>query len=322
MMKWLRELFRFEKKPIKGLMTFEWVVLIYLFATLVFVLLMHDRLPHADSMMWGRVKVLAITIAMWGVYRMTPCRFTRLTRAVVQMALLSWWYPDLFELNRIFPNLDHVFASWEQAVFGCQPALLFSKTFSHAVFSELMCLGYWSYYPLMTIVLVGVFFTQPKQFERAVFIVIGSFFIHYVIFILLPVAGPQFYYEAVGTDKIAQGIFPNLHDYFNQHQVRMICPGYKDGIFYALVESAHQAGERPVAAFPSSHVGVTFVVMLLAWHFKLRKLFWALLPFAVLMFFSTVYIFAHYAIDALAGLLSGLLCWILLLTVSKGMKNR
>ena len=242
MMKWLRELFRLEKKPIKGLMTFEWVVLIYLFATLVFVLLMHDRLPHADSMMWGRVKVLAITIAMWGVYRMTPCRFTRLTRAVVQMALLSWWYPDLFELNRIFPNLDHVFASWEQAVFGCQPALLFSKTFSHAVFSELMCLGYWSYYPLMTIVLVGVFFTQPKQFERAVFIVIGSFFIHYVIFILLPVAGPQFYYEAVGTDKIAQGIFPNLHDYFNQHQVRMICPGYKDGIFYALVESAHQAG--------------------------------------------------------------------------------
>ena len=185
-----------------------------------------------------------------------------------------------------------------------------------------MCLGYWSYYPLMTIVLVGVFFTQPKQFERAVFIVIGSFFIHYVIFILLPVAGPQFYYEAVGTDKIAQGIFPNLHDYFNQHQVRMICPGYKDGIFYALVESAHQAGERPVAAFPSSHVGVTFVVMLLAWHFKLRKLFWALLPFAVLMFFSTVYIFAHYAIDALAGLLSGLLCWILLLTVSKGMKKR
>lgn len=322
MMKWLRELFRLEKKPIKGLMTFEWVVLIYLFATLVFVLLMHDRLPHADSMMWGRVKVLAITIAMWGVYRMTPCRFTRLTRAVVQMALLSWWYPDLFELNRIFPNLDHVFASWEQTVFGCQPALLFSKTFSHAVFSELMCLGYWSYYPLMTIVLVGVFFTQPKQFERAVFIVIGSFFIHYVIFILLPVAGPQFYYEAVGTDKIAQGIFPNLHDYFNQHQVRMICPGYKDGIFYALVESAHQAGERPVAAFPSSHVGVTFVVMLLAWHFKLRKLFWALLPFAVLMFFSTVYIFAHYAIDALAGLLSGLLCWILLLTVSRGMKKR
>ena len=77
-----------------------------------------------------------------------------------------------------------------------------------------------------------------------------------------------------------------------------------------------------MAAFPSSHVGVTFVVMLLAWHFKLRKLFWALLPFAVLMFFSTVYIFAHYAIDALAGLLSGLLCWILLLTVSRGMKKR
>ena len=110
MMKWLRD--RWAYVAIVSIILVLLLVLIYLFATLVFVLLMHDRLPHADSMMWGRVKVLAITIAMWGVYRMTPCRFTRLTRAVVQMALLSWWYPDIFELNRLLPNLDHLFASW------------------------------------------------------------------------------------------------------------------------------------------------------------------------------------------------------------------
>ena len=110
MMKWLTDCFKLEKKPKKGLMAFEWVVMVYLLATLCFVLVMHDRLPHADGMVWGRMKVLAITIAMWAVYRMLPCRFTRMTRAAAQMALLSWWYPDLFELNRTFPNLDHLFA--------------------------------------------------------------------------------------------------------------------------------------------------------------------------------------------------------------------
>ena len=315
MMNWLTDIFRIEKKPTRSLMAFEWVVVAYLFATLAFVLVRHDVLPHADGMIWGRLKILTITIAMWGVYRMLPCRFTRITRVVVQMALLSWWYPDLFELNRTFPNLDHLFASWEQALFGCQPALLFSKHLSHPVFSELMCLGYWSYYPLMALLCVTVFFCQPANIERVMFIIMGTFFIHYVIFVVLPVAGPQFYYEAVGTDKIAQGIFPNLHDHFNHQQVRMACPGYRDGLFYALVESAHQAGERPVAAFPSSHVSVTTVIMLCAWHFRLRRLFWVMAPFAVLLFFSTVYIFAHYAIDALAGLVSGALCWWLLLMV-------
>ena len=322
MMKWLTDCFKLEKKPKKGLMAFEWVVMAYLVVTLCFVLVMHDRLPHADGMVWGRMKVLAITIAMWAVYRMIPCRFTRMTRAVVQMALLSWWYPDLFELNRTFPNLDHLFASWEQAVFGCQPALLFSKYCSNAIFSELMCLGYWSYYPLMALLCLAIFFAQPNNFERVVFILIGTFFIHYVIFVLVPVAGPQFYYEAVGTDKIAEGVFPNLHDYFNHHQIRMACPGYQDGLFYGLVEHAHQAGERPVAAFPSSHVSVTTVIMLCAWHFRQRILFWVMLPFATLLFFSTVYIFAHYAIDALAGLLSGLLCWVVLLMVSKKMSTQ
>lgn len=305
-------LFSLEKKPKKGLMGYEWVMLAYMAFTFVLLSFQWSALPNAHAMAVGRLKVLAITLALWGVYRMLPCGLMRLVRVVVQMALLSWWYPDIFELNRLMPNLDHVFASCEQALFHCQPALLFSQVASHGIFSELMCLGYYSYYPMMLVVLVGVLLVKKPEFERAAMIILGTFFIHYVIFIFVPVAGPQFYYEAVGMDKIAQGIFPNLHDYFNLHQIRMECPGYKDGIFYALVEQAHQAGERPVAAFPSSHVSVCVVLMLIAWRTGMNKTFWALLPFAVLLCLSTVYIRAHYAIDALAGLLSGTACYFLL----------
>jgi membrane-associated phospholipid phosphatase len=318
----LKAFFALEKKPTRGLLSYEWVVLAYLTGTMTMVLFMYTELPHADSMISGRLRILAITLALWGVYRMIPCKAIKAVRAIVQMALLSWWYPDIFELNRLFPNLDHLFAAWEQMLFGCQPALLFPQVCDNWVFSELMCLGYTCYYPLMAVVAAYYLFFRNQEFDRIAYIILGTFFIHYVIFICLPVTGPQYYYQAVGMDDIAEGIFPNLHDYFNLHQERMDCPGYSGGFFYSMVDSAHDAGERPVAAFPSSHVSVCVVLMILAWKSRSKALFYILLPFAILLFFSTVYIRAHYAIDALAGLVSGLLCYMVLSAPSRTEKRK
>ena len=87
----------------------------------------------------------------------------------------------------------------------------------------------------------------------------------------------------------------------------MAAPGWSDGFFYHLLDITHDAGERPTAAFPSSHVGVTTVVMLLALRTRSIRLILTILPFYVLMCFATVYIYAHYAIDAIAGLVTGLI---------------
>lgn len=128
----------------------------------------------------------------------------------------------------------------------------------------------------------------------------------------MPVTGPQYYYPAVGLDQIAAGVFPNLHDYFMTMREAMPTPGNPDGVFYQMVVDAHRAGERPTAAFPSSHVGISTVLMLLAWQSKNRKLFWILMVFYVLLCLSTVYIYAHYAIDVIGGWLSALLMFTLL----------
>ena len=146
-----------------------------------------------------------------------------------------------------------------------------------------------------------------------------SFFAFYVIFVLVPVTGPTFYYKAVGIDQITAGAFPNLHDYFNSHTECLPSPGYTDGIFYQLVEDAKAAGERPTAAFPSSHVGISTVIMLLIWHTKNRRLLYCMLPFYVFLCFATVYIQAHYAVDALAGLVSGAAFYALFMYLSRGM---
>lgn len=306
------KLFEIEKKPLKGLLTVEWVILGYLVLTLLLVLFTSTKMPDSEVLVWGRMKVVALTAAMWGVYRMYPSRIMLLCRVTVQMLLLTWWYSDTYSLNRIFPNLDHLFATYEQQLFGCQPALLFSQAVGHPVFSEVMHLGYASYFPMIVLVTVFYFFWRYQEFNRTVFVILSSFFLYYLVFVFLPVTGPQYYYAAVGLDNIAQGIFPNVHDYFATHDEALTMPGDPRGFFFQCVESAHVKGERPTAAFPSSHVGISTILLFLAWRAKNRWLFGGILPFYVLICLATVYIRAHYAIDVIGGWVSAVVFYVLL----------
>ncbi len=284
----------------------------YAALTLVMMIIWWDQLVNPVGMLVGRAEAVATTLALWGLYRWRPCRLSMLIRVAGLMAWLGWWYPDTYELNRVLPNLDHLFAQAEQWTFGCQPALVLLQRYGQPVVSELLSLGYVSYYPLIITLVFFYFFRRYERFTYAVYVVMASFFIFYVVFDLLPVAGPQFYYEAVGCDLIAQGHFPDLGHYFRDHQESLPIPGWKDGPFYHLLVIAHDAGERPTAAFPSSHVGVTVVLLWLAWEARSRRLFWGMMPLGVLMFFATFYIQAHYAIDAIAGLFAGTALYFLL----------
>ena len=315
----IKDYFKIDKNPKKGLMALEWVMLGYMAITIITMLFTYTKLVNPEAMLWGRLRVLVMTIALWAVYRMIPCRITKMVRIIAQMALLAWWYPDTYEINRMFPNLDHIFAGWEQNLFGCQPALLFAKALPWAVVSELMSMGYFMYYPMIALVTFYYFFCRYYEAERAVFVMLSSFFIYYLIYIYVPVVGPTFYFDAVGISEITKGIFPALGDYFNTHTNCLPTPGYTDGIFYQLVEDAKNAGERPTAAFPSSHVGVSTICMLLVWHAGNRKMLYVMLPFYIFLCLATVYIQAHYLIDAIAGLISAVVIYFALMAVSKGM---
>ena len=58
------------------------------------------------------------------------------------------------------------------------------------------------------------------------------------------------------------------------------------------------------AAFPSSHTAITVLSLVITFRFW-RKLGFVLAPFTVLLLVSTVYIYAHYAVDTVAGVLLG-----------------
>ncbi len=310
-------IFALDKHKRRGLLPFEWIMMGYVVFTLVWILMGWTEIENHSALLWGRARIVIMTLALWGAYSIYPSRALRIARVLLQLSLLSWWYPDTYYLNRILPNLDHLFASIEQSIFGCHPALLFSRHISNDLFSELMYMGYASYFPMIVVTMFYFILFKRDSMTRAATVLLGAFFIYYTVFILLPVVGPQYYYLAVGEDSIAQGIFPNIGNYFLTHSERMTSPGLADGFFYGLVERAHEAGERPTAAFPSSHVGITTILLLLLWNAKAKKLFYSLLPFGIIMFFSTIYIRAHYAIDSLAGVVSGVVLYFLLMILTR-----
>ena len=294
----------------KGLFAVERISLIYNAITTILIVLLYSRMDHPGMMLLERAGIVAITFGLIYLYQKYPCRLSAFVRMVVQMSFLAYWYPDTFEFNRLFPNLDCFFASAEQWIFNCQPSVEFSKLCPDIWFSEPFNMGYFAYYPLIAIVAIYYFVFKFEWFEKASFVIVTSFFLYYLIYIFVPVAGPQFYFPAIGMDNVEACNFLSIGDYFNHNAILLPGPNFEQGLFFDLVEASQEVGERPTAAFPSSHVGISTILMIMAWRVN-KKLCYGLIPFYVLLCCATVYIQAHYLIDVFAGLISAVAIYIL-----------
>lgn len=295
----------FQRNLERGILSFEVVTLAYILVTSVMIAVEWGSLPSPMSMLLFRIEVLAIMALMYLIYRLYPCRLTILLRIAPLFLALIWWYPETYTFCSQFDYQDHIFAEIDYRIFGFQPALVFDQVLSSTFWYEFFNMGYYSYYYLMVATVMYYFLAKYDDMQRATFVFFASFFLFYLVFDFLPVAGPQYYYCANGTDLASQAVFPQMHDYFRLH--REILPLEVRGFFSKMVLAAQETGENPTAAFPSSHVGMTIVTMLLAWQSGSKRLFWILFPFAIILFFSTVYVKAHYAIDSVAGLVVGAL---------------
>ena len=92
----------------KGLFAVEKITLIYNLLTSILILFLFQEMDHPVQMLADRAVIAGMTFLLMYLYRLAPCKFSAFIRIVIQMSLLSYWYPDTFEFNRIFPNLDHI----------------------------------------------------------------------------------------------------------------------------------------------------------------------------------------------------------------------
>lgn len=287
-------------------LTLEKLTMTYAFVTGLLVLAMWFRLDDPLRQIFARIIIVGIIIALsFSAVLIRNKKIIDFVRVCFQLSLLSYWYSETYEFNKLFSNLDYIFASLEQTIFGFQPALVFAQKVSSFWVSEAFYMGYFSYFPIIVAVTFYCFFCRPKEFNRFSILLLGSFFIYYLIFIFLPVTGPQFYFKAIGLEDVRSGFFPQLGNYFRYHSELLPDVQNANGIFHQFVEMSQAAGERPTAAFPSSHVGMSTILLL--WLFKNNvKFAIGILPLYILLCGATVYIQAHYLIDVFAGWITGL----------------
>ena len=103
----------------------------YVAITSVIVIVLWNRLDNPGSFLLARMLIISgMFLAYSATSMLNFAPATAFVRVLFSVGLITYWYPETYEFNKIFGNLDHVFASAEQSIFGFQPALAFSKHFS------------------------------------------------------------------------------------------------------------------------------------------------------------------------------------------------
>jgi membrane-associated phospholipid phosphatase len=215
-------------------------------------------------------------------------RFPRAAEVVADwylLALIPMLYTELATLNKAVWNGhffdDHVLR-WEAALFG-QPSQEFAARFNLLPLSEYLHFAYLSYYLIIYGPPLLLYLRGQRAAQRNVtFTIMLTFFAHYLFFVYFPVQGPRYLFDAPG------GAIAN-------------------GPVYQMTHKLLEAGSSQGAAFPSSHVGVAVAATMLALKY-IRPLGIVLVAMTLSLALGAVYGGFHYATDAVAGLLLGLIC--------------
>ena len=201
-------------------------------------------------------------------------------------------------LNRMFCQeyLDPMVAQWEQALFGCQPSVLFMQKLPWLAVSELFYASYFSYYVMIAGVGIALFLRSRRQFFHYLSVISFLFYVCYLIYIFLPVIGSRVFFHQVkgyvlpdATQQLA------LTDAYPE--------AVQAGVFFRLMRWVYRVFEAPGAALPSSHVAVALCTVFFSFRY-LRRIRYVHLAVALLLCLSTVYCRYHYALDVLAGLVT------------------
>ena len=281
------------KSGYKRFTPLEIITLAYALLTVVLICFSWGKLDNALELLLARAGAIAGIGILSAIGKAAPAnRVVWFLRNIGLLGLILYWYPETYYLGKcILPNLDQVFMDADAWLFGCQPSLEFSKAMPYTWFNELMNFGYFSYFFMILGCALYFYIVNKPLAQHTVFVVLCAFFFYYLLFIIMPVMGPQFYFKPP-DNQLADA-----------------------GIFRYLVKLSQSLGEKPTGAFPSSHVGICIVNLILLFKYA-RKGFYALLPVALLLVCSTVYIKAHYLIDVFAGFVTAPLfywlscvCW-------------
>jgi membrane-associated phospholipid phosphatase len=261
----------------------DFATILYAVITAIWILFFFNKIEDSFEKIIFRSGVILLIVLIFNIRSSKYNDILEFVKICYSSLLLFYWYRETASLNTfIFDPFDHYLYSIDQTIFGFQPSVEFSSKCNSPFCSEIMYYGYFSYYFINMLVILLYYFKNKASVYKIVFVFIFSFVLYYLIFILFPSVGPQFYLS---------------------YELRSVPQGF---LFQQEIRYLLHSAEVKTGAFPSSHVGMAVIFMILIYKIS-KKVFWFVLPISLVLMASTVYIKAHYFIDVIGGVLSGIL---------------
>lgn len=281
------------KSFIKKLKAFDVVVIGFSIFLITLHIIFHSRIQ--DSGTWILIN-LAIIFFAFAISYLESLNNQKIWR------IIHYWYIApiiLITFRQLFfmikpirvQDYDYLFIEIDRWIFGSDPTH-FLYQFSSPLLTEILQIVYGLFYLLP--IILGLSLLRKDRYvalDFALFSVIYGFYLSYLGYFLLPGIGPRF----------------TLHDF---NTINQTLPGlYFTNYLREMTNSAEgiPAGTLNPAAvvqrdvFPSGHTMITLIVMYLSVRLRSRSRYF-FIPIGSLLIFSTVYLWYHYVIDLIGGL--------------------
>ena len=259
----------------------DWGVVLYVGIVCVVAL---GRMRDIPGLWWVVLAHLLVIPLIVLLRRTDLGRFGRGLAEVYPLVLVGLFYGALDNLTGHGAVTTHEKAiqHWEVVIFGGQISREWWQRHPSQFWSTLLHAVYASYY---FIVAAGpIYFLargQTRNLRRAVLAISATYGICFVIFLLYPVAGPNYEFPKPSPE------------FLNNAPAHLV---------YALLQRGSSYG----AAFPSSHVAAALVAAFVTWMGS-RTLGTILAVPSLLLVVAVVYCQMHYGMDSLAAVaLAGL----------------
>lgn len=281
--------------------------LVYMVLNIVYILFGYQRIE--DPLI-----LLAVFVSLCAVLFYLAFRDRELSEKPVKIYtriirfLHLWFTPIMFafffeatsKVNQVIFSqfLDPVFQSMDFSLFGYQPAMIWGTTWDSWLIQEVLHFSYFAYYLMIFGVPLYLYLKREESvFKQVVFNISFVFFSCYFIYMFLPVIGGR--------------ALDGAYDLTIQ---------YRYGVFTHIMAMIYRSTSHLGGAFPSSHVAVAVTISLISTkYFKILP--YILFPITFLLAVSTVYCHYHYFVDAVAGVIYGIIMYCISENIYKKLKN-
>ncbi|MGF1671349.1 MAG: phosphatase PAP2 family protein [Balneolaceae bacterium] len=268
--------------PFFNLYLFDWLAIGFLIITACIAFL--NVKSGFEYALAGTIHILISMLLVWAGKKQFKSRFWQMLRYCYPVIIIGFVHYEVEMFLHLFygpgVNFDALVSRWDYNLFG-SPHLYWHHAMPSLFWVEFFHFLYMTYYPILIGSIIWVWKNRPDDIHRFAFIYLGIFLNFVVIYLIFPVFGPLDYRAT---------LFHNT------------------GYLPAVVDFLFTIGAPDGAAFPSSHVGQSVGIYLLLR--PVSKPVKYLILFCILgIGLSMIYVSIHYAIDAAAGLISGIVLY-------------